>query len=339
MTQRLWKLLAIVLALTLVAAACGSDDDGDDVAADAPAPADDGGDGECTETYDVAYANLATFILYFRDLEAGLADFGAANCWNFQAADAAYVIEDQVAQLEDFVTQGVDLIIASPGDRQALTPAYQVAADAGIPILSTGDRVEDESLEIGFIGTDWGAEGTAQTQWMIDQMGGEGTLARIGGPGASEYVEKRKEGFEATMAANPGIEVVFNQSADSFTQEEGLRLAQDALTANPDLDAIWADSDALALGAAQAVTEAGIDHADILVTGTDGEPLAFDQIRDGTGVDATIALRGYQWGTFTAEVAHRYLTTGSTDEGYFIQAPTTLVDSESIAGLTNEDLR
>jgi len=340
------RMLAVLAAVVLIAGACGGDDDDGDSAADtantaapttaAPEPEEAGG---CAETYDVAYANLATFILYFRDLEAGLRDFGAQNCWNFEAADAAYVIEDQVAQVEDFVTKGVDLIIASPGDREALVPAYRTAAEAGIPILSTGDRVQDESLEIGFIGTHWETEGRLQLEWMIGEMGGSGMLARIGGPGASEYVEKRREGFHAVMGETPGIDLVFDQSAQSFTQEEGLRLAQDALTANPDLRAIWADSDALALGAAQAVNEAGLDHAEVLITGTDGEPDVFDQIRAGSGVDATIALRGYAWGQLTASVAHQYLTTGSTGEDYFIQAPTLLVDADEIVGMSNEDLR
>ncbi len=345
------RLLAALTVIALVAASCGGDDDdttapaatttaAPTTAAPAPEPEPEPEpEGGCAETYDVAYANLATFILYFRDLEAGLRDFGAQSCWNFEAADAAYVMEDQVAQIEDFVTKGVDLIIASPGDREALIPAYRTAAEAGIPILSTGDRVQDESLEIGFIGTNWDDEGRAQTEWMIEKMGGSGMLARIGGPGASEYVEKRREGFEAVMEENPGIDLVFNQSAQSFTQEEGLRLAQDALTANPDLRAIWADSDALALGAAQAVNEAGIDHAEILITGTDGEPDVFDQIRAGNGVDATIALRGYAWGFQTATIAHQFLTTGSTGADYFIQAPTLLVDEDEIVGMSNADLR
>ena len=340
-TRRAGRWLALLLAIGLVAASCGNDSDGDasdDTGGD-NAAADAGGGGDCDETYDVAYANLATFILYFRELEEGLRTFGEANCWNFTAADAAYVIEDQISQIEDFVTQGVDLIIASPGDREALVAAYQVAADAGIPILSTGDNVVDESLEIGFIGTHWFDEGTRETQWIIDQIGGEGQIARIGGPGASEYVEERKRGFEELIAANPGVDVVFNQSANAFTQEEGLRLAQDALTANPDLQAIWADSDALALGAAQAVEEAGIDQADIFIAGTDGEPAVFDQIRDGTGVDMTIALQGFKWGQQTAAVAHAYLTGGSTGEEHFIQAPTIVVDAETIEGKTNEDLR
>ena len=93
------------------------------------------------------------------------------------------------------------------------------------------------------------------------------------------------------------------------------------------------------MGAAQAVTEAGIDHATILISGSDGEPAAFDQIRDGNGIDATIALHGLQWGNLTAEVAHEFLTTGSTGSGYFIQAPTELVDSDNIGSRTNEDLR
>ena len=246
------------------------------------------------------------------------------------------MIEDQVAQIEDFVTQGVDLIIASPGDRQALIPAYEVAAAAGIPMLSTGDSVQQAAPEIGFIGTDWGVEGTKQSEWMVEQMGGSGKIARIGGPGASEYVEKRRDGFEEVMGANPGIEVVFNQSANSFTAEEGLRLAQDALTANPDLDGIWADSDALALGAATAVGRSGAS-----TTPTSWLAARRHSIRSGLELawTMTIALRGYQWGWQTAEVAHQYLTTGSTGQGYFIQAPTIVVDSESIEGVTIADLR
>ena len=320
----------------LIFASCGGDDDDSSSASSASSTSEE---AECSETYDVAYANLATFILYFRDLEEGLRRFGAANCWNFTSADAAYVMEDQVAQIEDMVTKGVDLIIASPGDLISLKPAYEVAKEAGIPILSTGDSVKDDSLEIGFVGAIWIDTGVDQTEWMVEKLGGSGTMARIGGPGASEYVEGRLEGFEEVVAANPGIDVVFNQSADSFTAEEGLRLAQDALTANPDLNAIWADSDALALGAVQAVNEAGIDHADIWITGSDGEPAVFDQIRDGTGVDATIALHGLQWGTVTAEVAHKFLTTGSTGEDYFIPAPIELVDAENMGSRTNEDLR
>ena len=342
MKQKKWKLLASLLMVSLlIFAGCGDDDDDSSSAPAASTETAETASEEetCSETYDVAYANLATFILYFRDLEEGLRRFGAENCWNFTSADAAYVMEDQVAQIEDMVTQGLDLIIASPGDLIALKPAYEVAKEAGIPILSTGDSVKDETLEIGFIGAVWKETGIDQTEWMVEKLGGSGTMARIGGPGASEYVEGRLEGFEEVVAANPGIDVVFNQSADSFTAEEGLRLAQDALTANPDLNAIWADSDALALGAVQAVNEAGIDHADIWITGSDGEPAVFDQIRDGTGVDATIALHGLQWGTVTAEVAHKFLTTGSTGEDYFIPAPIELVDAENMGSRTNEDLR
>lgn len=337
MKRNIWKMLAIPLTASLLLfASCGDDDD---TASSATASDSSSEVAECQETYDVAYANLATFILYFRDLEEGIRRFGAENCWNFTAADAAYVIEDQVAQIEDMITQGVDLIIASPGDLNALKPVYEAAAEAGIPVLSTGDSVKDDSLEIGFIGAIWKDEGAKQTEWTVEKLGGSGTLARIGGPGGSEYVEGRLEGFNEVLAENPGIEVVFNQSADSYTQEEGLRLAQDALTANPDLDTIWADSDALALGAAQAVTEAGIDHATIWITGSDGEPAAFDQIRAGTGIDATIALHGLQWGNLTAQVAHEFLTSGSTGQEYFIQAPTELVDAENMGSRTNDDLR
>lgn len=332
--------IAAVAAATLFGVtACGSDDSSS--SSDASGAPTDATSGDCAETYQVGWANLDAGILYYRDLEAGLQEFADANCWELTATDAAYDIPKQIAQIEDMIVKGIDLIIAAPGDRDALVAVYEKAKDAGIPMLSTGNNLADgnEALEIGFVGTDWEVEGVRQTEWMVSKLSDGDKVARIGGVGATQYVQKRKAGFEAVMAENPGIQVVFNQDANGFNQEEGLRLAQDALTANPDLKAIWADSDALALGAVQALNERGISQADVLVLGSDGEPIAFDQIRSGEGVDYTIALHGLQWGRLTAEVAHAYLTTGSTGYEYFIQAPTEGVSTDNIADRTNEDLR
>lgn len=351
MRTRKLGIAAVAAALLFGAAACGGDDGGSSSdGSSAPTEETTGGsteettapaEGECAETYTVGWANLDAGILYYRDLEAGLQEFADANCWELVATDAAYDIPKQIAQIEDMIVKGVDLIIAAPGDREALVAVYEKAQEAGIPMLSTGNNLADgnEALEIGFVGTDWEVEGTTQTEWMVSKLAEGDKVARIGGVGATQYVQKRKAGFEAVMAANPGIEVVFNQDANGFNQEEGLRLAQDALTANPDLKAIWADSDALALGAVQALNERGLSQADVLVLGSDGEPIAFDQIRSGEGVDFTIALRGLQWGRLTAEVAHAYLTTGSTGYDYFIQAPTEGVSADNIGDRTNEDLR
>jgi ribose transport system substrate-binding protein len=174
---------------------------------------------------------------------------------------------------------------------------------------------------------------------MVEKLSGSGNIARIGGVGATQYVQKRKAGFESVMANAKSLKVVFNQDANGFNQEEGLRLAQDALTKNPDITAFWCDSDALALGAVQAINERGLDHSKILVLGSDGEPIAFDQIRAGDGIDYTRALHGYQWGLLTAKVANSYLTSGATGYDYFIQAPTEGVSADNIKNRTNEELR
>lgn len=350
MKTRKLGIAAVAVALLFGAAACGGDDGSSSSdASSAPTEETTGStdetsapaEGECAETYQVGWANLDAGILYYRDLEAGLQEFADANCWELIATDAAYDIPKQIAQIEDMIVKGVDLIIAAPGDREALVAVYEKAKEAGIPMLSSGNNLADgnEALEIGFVGTDWEVEGVRQTEWMVSKLADGDKVARIGGVGATQYVQKRKAGFEKVMGENPGIEVVFNQDANGFNQEEGLRLAQDALTANPDLKAIWADSDALALGAVQALNERGISQADVLVLGSDGEPIVFDQIRAGDGVDYTIALHGLQWGRLTAEVAHAYLTTGSTGYEYFIQAPTEGVSADNIGDRTNEDLR
>jgi ribose transport system substrate-binding protein len=339
MKTRKLGIAAVAAALLFGASACGGDNDSS--SSDASSAPTEGTTGDCAETYQVGWANLDSGILYYRDLQAGLQEFADANCWELMATDAAYDIPKQIAQIEDMIVKGVDLIIAAPGDRDALVAVYEKAKEAGIPVLSTGNNLADgnEALEIGFVGTDWEAEGVRQTEWMVSKLSDGDKVARIGGVGATQYVQKRKAGFDKVMAEHPGIQVVFNQEAEGFNQEEGLRLAQDALTANPDLKAIWADSDALALGAVQALNERGISQADVLVLGSDGEPIAFDQIRSGEGVDFTIALHGLQWGRLTAEVAHAFLTSGKTGYEYFIQAPTEGVSKDNIGDRSNEDLR
>jgi ABC-type sugar transport system substrate-binding protein len=324
---------------TLALGACGSSTTGEESATEnstAEVP-----ETSCETTYQVGWANLDAGILYYRDLGAGLQEFADENCWELTVTDAAYDIPKQISQIEDMIVKGIDLIIAAPGDREALVAVYQKAKEANIPMLSTGNNLADgnSALEIGFVGTDWQVEGLKQTEWMVEKLGGSGNVARIGGVGATQYVQKRKAGFEAVMSSNKSLKIVFNQEANGFNQEEGLRLAQDALTSNPDITAFWCDSDALALGAVQAINERGLDQSKILVLGSDGEPLAFDQIRSGEGIDYTRALHGYQWGLLTAKAANSYLTSGATGFDYLIQAPTEGLSLDNIKNRTNEDLR
>ena len=337
-----WMLLAAATALIL--GACSSGSSGDQTATEDTTVATEvvaTDESTCATTYQVGWANLDAGILYYRDLGEGLQKFADENCWELIVTDAAYDIPKQISQIEDMIVQGLDLIIAAPGDRDALVAVYEKAKEANIPMLSTGNNLSDgnSALEIGFVGTDWEVEGRKQTEWMVEKLNGTGNVARLGGVGATQYVQKRKAGFETVMANTKSLKVVFNQDANGFNQEEGLRLAQDALTKNPDITVFWCDSDALALGAVQAINERGLDHSKILVLGSDGEPIAFDQIRTGDGIDYTRALHGYQWGLLTAKAANSYLKSGATGYDYLVQAPTEGVSADNIKNRTNEELR
>jgi ABC-type sugar transport system substrate-binding protein len=187
---------------TLALGACGSSTTGEESATEnstAEVP-----ETSCETTYQVGWANLDAGILYYRDLGAGLQAFADENCWELTVTDAAYDIPKQISQIEDMIVKGIDLIIAAPGDREALVAVYQKAKEANIPMLSTGNNLADgnSALEIGFVGTDWQVEGLKQTEWMVEKLGGSGNVARIGGVGATQYVQKRKAGFEAVMSSN-----------------------------------------------------------------------------------------------------------------------------------------
>ena len=211
----------------------------------------------------------------------------------------------QSAGIESAIAQGVDGIVISPKDVEALAPAIQAAMDAGIPVV-TVDRAVTGADTLGHVGADNVRGGEKQGEYLMEILPEGGQIIELqGSVGASPAID-RSAGFNAAIADSPEYEIVFQQTA-GFARDQGLTVTEQALQANPDVDAIVAANDDMAFGAAEAVAGAGLE---IPIIGFDALPEALQAVQDGT-LTATVE----QWpGRQTAgamEVLVNYLRDGT----------------------------
>jgi ABC-type sugar transport system substrate-binding protein len=194
--------------------------------------------------------------------------------------------ENQIRALRSFIQQRVDVIAFSPVVETGWQPVLEEIKQAGIPVVLT-DRavaVTDESLYRCFIGSDFVEEGRRAARWLADATKGQGVVVELQGtPGSAPAID-RKKGFEEVLAQHPGLKIVKSQSGD-FTRAKGKEVMEAFLRSpeGPSITALYAHNDDMALGAIQAIQEAGRKPGtDLLVVSIDGVKDAFLAMKEGT---------------------------------------------------------
>jgi ABC-type sugar transport system substrate-binding protein len=175
-------------------------------------------------------------------------------------------LQDQVAKAETFISQKVDALGLEPWEGAAIFPTLRKAKDAKIPVLMVQDDAPGavpQGLAITYIASDEEEGGRLVGVWLLKQLKGQGKVAIIeGAPGDSPAIARSK-GFLKAVSGT-GLKIVVRQTAN-WARDQGLRVATDILTANPDLNAIFAHNDEMAFGALQAIRAAGKAGKVILV--------------------------------------------------------------------------
>ena len=200
-------------------------------------------------------------------------------------ADAQQKQENQIKALRSFIAQGVDVIAFSPVVETGWEPVLREIKKAKIPVVLS-DRavaVTDDSLFVTFIGSDFIEEGRRAANWLVKASGGKAVIAElVGTPGSAPAID-RKKGFEEVLSKNPEMKIVKSQSGD-FTRAKGKEVMEAFLKA-PDakqINALFAHNDDMALGAIQAMEEAGVKPGkDILIVSIDGVRGAFEAMAAG----------------------------------------------------------
>jgi ribose transport system substrate-binding protein len=213
-------------------------------------------------------------------------------------------ISGQVEIVESLIIQKVDVLVVAPCGSEEIIPTLEKAKKAGIPVIAVDTDTPWEG-KVCFVGTNNTKGGEIAGQYIVDKLNEKGKVAIIPGVIGHQSIMERLKGAKEVFDKEKGIEIVAIQSANS-DRFLGMQVTENILIANPDLDAIFALNDQMALGALEALRNAKKEKEVILV-GFDAVPEALQRIKEGSGLDATISQNPYLMGKKSIEVAVRVI--------------------------------
>jgi inositol transport system substrate-binding protein len=199
-----------------------------------------------------------------------------------QFEDARSDVVKQLSQVESFISQKVDAIVVNPVDTAATKKITEAAVKAGIPLVYVNRRPDDLKLPKGVVtvaSNDLEA-GAMQMQYLADKMGGKGDIVILLGDLANNSTTNRTKGVKEVLAKYPNIKVEQEQTG-IWLRDKGMTLVNDWLTQGRKFDAVVANNDEMAIGAAMALSQAGVDKGSVLIAGVDGTPDGLNAIKKG----------------------------------------------------------
>ena len=162
-------------------------------------------------------------------------------------ADAQQDNARQVADVESFLRQGVELLMISPNEAKPLTPVVEKVFKAGVPVIVIDRGIDGESFTV-FIGADNYEIGKQAGEHIVSLLAGNGKIVEIRGlPGSPPAID-RGRGMRDVVSKHPGIQIVHDPVAN-WLREEAMTQMEMALSANPVIDLVYAHNDPMAIGA------------------------------------------------------------------------------------------
>ena len=241
-----------------------------------------GGSDEGSLTIGISMSTLEN--PFFGTVKDGAVAYADSEGLKTLVADAQNDTQKQLNDVQDLITKGADVIILNPVEPESATAIVELANDRDIPII-TLDRSSAGGDVASHIASDNVEGGRLICEWLAEKLGGEGKLAVLEGISGTSPELDRDEGCNAALADFPGIEEVASQPAD-WDREKGYTVTQNILQANPDLTAVFGRNDLAALGAVEALKQAG-KLQDVTVISFDGITDALESIKAGE-LSATI---------------------------------------------------
>jgi galactofuranose transport system substrate-binding protein len=206
---------------------------------------------------------------------------------NLKFSDAQQKQENQIKALRSFIAQRVDVIAFSPVVETGWETVLREAKAAKIPVILTDRAVDvtDDSLYVTFMGSDFVEEGRKAGRWLLENTkdrSGDINIVELQGTVGSAPANDRKRGFQEIIAADPRYKIIRSQTGD-FTRAKGKEVMEAFLKADGRrINVLYAHNDDMAIGAIQAIEEAGIAPGkDILIISVDGVKGAFEAMIAG----------------------------------------------------------
>ncbi|WP_265421729.1 galactofuranose ABC transporter, galactofuranose-binding protein YtfQ [Aeromonas salmonicida] len=241
---------------------------------------------------------LLSGTVYSADMTVGFSQIGSESGWRaaetsvakteaekrgitLKIADAQQKQENQIKAIRSFIAQGVDAIFIAPVVQTGWEPVLQEAKEADIPVflLDRNITVKDDSLFMTGVAADSVHEGAVAADWLVRQLDGKAcNVVELQGTVGASVALDRKKGFLDTVAKVPTIKIIRTQSGD-FTRSKGKEVMESFIKAEnngKNICAVYAHNDDMAIGAIQAIKEAGLKPGkDIKIISIDGVPDIF----------------------------------------------------------------
>jgi inositol transport system substrate-binding protein len=208
----------------------------------------------------------------------------------------------QQGQIETLVTQGVDAIVIVPVQIASIGPIMDEVKNAGIPLVAV-NRPPDEpyfSQLATYVGSDEVYAGTVQAEKIVELLGGKGDVVIIHGQFGHPAEQGRTQGNKAVLAKYPDIKIV-REDTSEWQRAKALQLVENWIQSGFNIDAVLANNDESAIGAAMALEQVGLLDQ-VLIAGVDATPDALYNMRDGK-LDVTVFQDAYGQGYGGIEAA------------------------------------
>lgn len=213
----------------------------------------------------------------------------------------------ELGNVEDLLVKGVDVLLINPTDSDAVVSSVRAANRSKIPVV-TLDRAANGGKVVSHVASDNVLGGEVAGNYIVEKLGEKGKVVELEGIPGTTAARDRGEGFNKAIAGK--LEVVAKQSAD-FDRTKGLTVMENILQAQPEINAVFAHNDEMALGALKAIEASG--RKNIVVVGFDATDDAVAAVKDGK-LSATVAQKPAEIGAIGVEVADKIIKKEAVQE-------------------------
>jgi len=241
--------------------------------------------------------------------------------------DANGDVNKQNNDIQDLLTRGVKVLIINPVNPDAVAPALQSASDAHVPVMTVDRNIHGNGV-VAYVGRNNEKMGRIVGQELVGLLQKAGkphaTIIEIQGDAGGTVMEQRRDGFNGVAKA-AGMKLVMGPYAE-YVRANAVTAMQDLLQAHPEVNAVYAHNDDMALGALQVLREN--NRNDVLVAGVDGLSEAVKQIASGHQYVATAENDPIKLGQVTVQTAEKIAAGGKPPS--FVDAGTALIDKQTV---------
>jgi ribose transport system substrate-binding protein len=232
-------------------------------------------------------------------------------------------ISEQMSQIDDVIVKKPDAIVMVPVDYKAIVPGVQKINAAKIPVVNVTDRSAGGDF-VGFVGADDYTIAKDTGAAMLKAMGGKGDVIIIEGVRGALTAQDRLRGFQDAIKQFPDVKLVASQPGN-YQRLQALQVMENLLQSNPNVAGVMAANDAMAIGAMDALAEAG---SKALLVGINGTKEAVDAIKSGK-ILASGDYNGFVQGCIGTMIAIRYIRHESVPNNV-TQTPT-VIDKSNLS--------